>query len=83
MIKGISKRLAIPCLDLYHNSHLRIWYDEVNNHFFAYTEGQADGLHPNYHGHEYISYPIQSFLEQHVIIGNKQPFVSDGNLLQK
>lgn len=83
MIKGISKRLAIPCLDLYHNSHLRIWYDEVNNHFFAYTEGQADGLHPNYHGHEYISYPIQSFLEQHVIIGNKQPFVSDGNPITK
>ena len=83
MIKGISKRLAIPCLDLYHKSHLRIWYDEVNNHFFAYTEGQADGLHPNYHGHEYISYPIQSFLEQHVIIGNKQPFVSDGNPITK
>ena len=47
------------------------------------TEGQADGLHPNYHGHEYISYPIQSFLEQHVIIGNKQPFVSDGNPITK
>lgn len=78
IIKSISKRLAIPCLDLYHNSHLRVWYDEVNQHFFSYQEGQADGLHPNVHGHEYISYPIQSFLEQHAIVGEKQPFISDG-----
>lgn len=77
IIKSISKRLAIPCLDLYHNSHLRVWYDEVNQHFFSYQEGQADGLHPNVHGHEYISYPIQSFLEQHAIVGEKQPFISD------
>ena len=77
VIKSISKRLAIPCLDLYHNSHLRVWYDEVNQHFFSYQEGQADGLHPNVHGHEYISYPIQSFLEQHAIVGEKQPFISD------
>lgn len=78
VIKSISKRLAIPCLDLYHNSHLRVWYDEVNQHFFSYQEGQADGLHPNVHGHEYISYTIQSFLEQHAIVGEKQPFISDG-----
>lgn len=71
MIKGVSKRLGIPCFDLYHNSHLRPWIDEVNQHFFSYQEGQSDGLHPNYHGHEYISYPIQSFLEQHAIVGEK------------
>lgn len=78
VIKGVSKRLGVPCLDLYHNSHLRPWIDEVNQHFFAYQEGQADGLHPNVHGHDYISYTIQSFLEQHAIVGEKQPFVSDG-----
>lgn len=77
VIKGVSKRLGVPCLDLYHCSHLRPWIDEVNQHFFSYQEGQADGLHPNYRGHEYISYPIQSFLEQHAIVGEKQPFVSD------
>lgn len=79
MIKGVSKRLGVPCLDLYHNSHLRVWYEEVNQHFFSYSEGQADGLHPNYHGHEYISHPIQSFLENYAIVGEKQPFVSDGD----
>lgn len=78
MIKGVSKRLGVPCFDLYHNSHLRPWIDEVNQHFFSYQEGQADGLHPNVHGHEYVSYPIQSFLEQHAIVGEKQPFISDG-----
>lgn len=83
VIKSISKRLAIPCLDLYHNSHLRVWYDEVNQHFFSYQEGQADGLHPNVHGHEYISYPIQSFLEQHAIVGEKQLFISDGTPVVK
>lgn len=77
VIKGVSKRLGVPCLDLYHCSHLRPWIDEVNQHFFSYQEGQADGLHPNYRGHEYISYPIQSFLEQHAIVGEIQPFVSD------
>lgn len=77
VIKGVSKRLGIPCLDLYHCSHLRPWIDEVNQHFFSYQEVQADGLHPNYRGHEYISYPIQSFLEQHAIVGEIQPFVSD------
>lgn len=77
VIKGVSKRLGVPCLDLYHCSHLRPWIDEVNQHFFSYQEGQADGLHPNYKGHEYISYPIQSFLEQHAIVGEIQPFVSD------
>lgn len=77
VIKGVSKRLGVPCLDLYHCSHLRPWIDEVNQHFFSYQEVQADGLHPNYRGHEYISYPIQSFLEQHAIVGEIQPFVSD------
>ncbi|UIK39174.1 SGNH/GDSL hydrolase family protein [Staphylococcus epidermidis] len=77
VIKGVSKRLGVPCLDLYHCSHLRPWIDEVNQHFFSYQEGQADGLHPNYRGHEYISYRIQSFLEQHAIVGEIQPFVSD------
>lgn len=77
VIKGVSKRLGVPCLDLYHCSHLRPWIDEVNQHFFSYQEGQADGLHPNIRGHEYISYPIQSFLEQHAIVGEIQPFVSD------
>ena len=45
VIKGVSKRLGVPCLDLYHCSHLRPWIDEVNQHFFSYQEGQADGLH--------------------------------------
>ncbi|EGQ3121611.1 BppU family phage baseplate upper protein [Staphylococcus pseudintermedius] len=67
VIKNISKLFGLPVLDLYHESNLRVWEPAVNKTFFAYEEGQEDGLHPNEKGHEFISNSIQSFLEKYAV----------------
>ncbi|HDV6244641.1 SGNH/GDSL hydrolase family protein [Staphylococcus pseudintermedius] len=66
-IKSISNMFGFPVLDLYHESNLRVWESPVNKTFFAYKEGQEDGLHPNEKGHEFISNTIQAFLENYAI----------------
>lgn len=66
-IKSISNMFGFPVLDLYHESNLRVWESPVNKTFFAYKEGQEDGLHPNEKGHEFISNTIQTFLENYAI----------------
>ncbi|WP_203232812.1 SGNH/GDSL hydrolase family protein [Staphylococcus sp. MI 10-1553] len=67
VIINISKMFGLPVLDLYHESNLRVWEPAVNKTFFAYEEGQEDGLHPNEKGHEFISNSIQSFLEKYAV----------------
>lgn len=66
----IAKRYNSPVLDLYRESGLNVWNDEINKKFFAFQEGSEDGLHPNTLGHEFISHTIQSFWEDKAITGN-------------
>lgn len=74
VIKGVAKLFSIPVLDLYHNSNLRVWNSNINKMFFAWKDGAEDGLHPNDKGHEFISYIIQSFLENNAVVGQKNNF---------
>ena len=74
VIKGVAKLFSIPVLDLYHNSNLRVWNNNINKMFFAWKDGAEDGLHPNDKGHEFISHMIQSFLENNAVVGRKNDF---------
>lgn len=77
VLTKISHKFSYPVLDLYNESNLRIWNDNVNGMFFSYDESdpsKADGLHPNYRGHELISYQIESFLKDKIITGEKFKF---------
>lgn len=69
VIKEIAKQFSFPVLDLYRESNIRVWDNNVNKTFFAWKEGMEDGLHPNAKGHEFISYTIQSFLESKGTVG--------------
>lgn len=77
VLTKIAHKFSYPVLDLYNESNLRVWDDNVNGMFFSYDESdpsKADGLHPNYRGHELISYQIESFLKDKVITGEKFKF---------
>ncbi|WP_186311645.1 SGNH/GDSL hydrolase family protein [Staphylococcus saprophyticus] len=77
VLTKIAHKFSYPVLDLYNESNLRIWNDNVNGMFFSSDESdpsKADGLHPNYRGHELISYQIESFLKDKVITGEKFKF---------
>ncbi|MCS5417454.1 BppU family phage baseplate upper protein [Staphylococcus aureus] len=70
-IQIIAGKFALPVLDLYHMSNLKVWENAVNKEMFAYAPGKEDGLHPNAKGHEFISYTIQSFYERFAIVKPK------------
>ena len=77
VLTKIAHKFSYPVLDLYNESNLRVWDGNVNGMFFSYDESdpsKADGLHPNYRGHELISYQIESFLKDKVITGEKFKF---------
>ncbi|WRW34606.1 lipase acylhydrolase domain protein [Staphylococcus phage CF5] len=82
VIKELANKFSFPVLDLYNNSNLRVWDTNVNNEFFQVENKElpADGLHPNVKGHEWISYMIQSFLEDKAIVGNLIPKNTTNNL---
>nr|DAG96496.1 MAG TPA: hydrolase [Herelleviridae sp.] len=74
VLTEIAHKFSFPVLDLYNESNLRVWDDNVNGIFFSYDEddpSKADGLHPNYRGHELISYQIEDFLKSKAIVGEK------------
>ncbi len=75
VIKGLARKFSFPVLDLYNESNLRVWDTNVNNEFFQVENKElpADGLHPNAKGHEWLSYMIQSFLEEKAIVGELVP----------
>lgn len=75
VIKELANKFSLPVLDLYHDSNLRVWDTNVNNEFFQVEDKElpADGLHPNAKGHEWLSYMIQSFLEEKAIVGELVP----------
>lgn len=63
-IEEIGADYSIPVLDQYTKSGLRPWNTTNNETFFSCEQApNGDGLHPNELGHEWISYPIQHFLE--------------------
>lgn len=74
VLTKIAHKFSFPVLDLYNESNLRVWDDNVNGIFFSYDENdpsKADGLHPNYKGHQLISYQIEDFLKSKAIVGEK------------
>ena len=74
VLTKIAHKFSFPVLDLYNESNLRVWDDNVNGIYFSYDEddpSKADGLHPNYRGHELISYQIEDFLKSKAIVGEK------------
>lgn len=80
VLTKIAHKFSFPVLDLYNESNLRVWDDNANGIFFSYDEddpSKADGLHPNYKGHQLISYQIEDFLKSKAIIGEKINYISN------
>ena len=63
VIKELAHTFSLPVLDLYNESNLRVWDTNVNNNFFKAGDNEADGLHPNEIGHEWLYSLIKPFLE--------------------
>lgn len=63
-VKEVGAYYSIPVLDQYTKSGLRPWNETNNETYFSCEQApNGDGLHPNELGHEWISYPIENFLQ--------------------
>lgn len=71
VIKELASSFSFPVLDLYNESNLRVWNETVNKTFFSLSNGSYDGLHPNAKGHEYLSYMIERFIEDKLVVGTR------------
>lgn len=71
VIKELASSFSFPVLDLYNESNLRVWNETVNKTFFSLSNGTYDGLHPNAKGHEYLSYMIERFIEDKLVVGTR------------
>ncbi|PTK31821.1 SGNH/GDSL hydrolase family protein [Staphylococcus hominis] len=71
VIKELASSFSFPILDLYNESNLRVWNETVNKTFFSLSNGTYDGLHPNAKGHEYLSYMIERFIEDKLVVGTR------------
>lgn len=63
MIIEVGKRRGVPVLDLYHNSGLRPWDDNVLSALYNENGIQDDGVHPNSEGHKFIHGLIREFIK--------------------
>lgn len=71
VIKELASSFSFPVLDLYNESNLRVWNETVNKTFFSLSNCSYDGLHPNAKGHEYLSYMIERFIEDKLVVGTR------------
>ena len=63
--REICKKWAIPYIDLFNESCLNPYLDEINNEYFQIQEGQTTGdrCHPNEKGYKVITPKIENWIK--------------------
>lgn len=65
LAKEICKKWSIPYIDLFNESCLNAYLNDINNEYFQIQEGATNGdrCHPNEKGHQVIAPKIESWLK--------------------